>query len=533
MARTYTTHVSHEIRDSKFRLKVYFKTDAKFIETDVKTKLKDFTLLAMQEFKLDQEKPENVRLRVYKPQEDQMTDTFTGMDERELLYLGVAANKAFALERKADHESFQDFDPLLIKIKCYLWEEGVISSDSDHCKAIYVSISRKRPIQDLEESVRQILSIPHSEYFFIFKRRVINDNLKEAMLLNSAENLLYSLEEMKVYEASKLLIERLPECLPIPRPESLEQFSEEMSRWVDVVERENFTLLIRFNLPSLTPNSEMAQFDQELLIDSRLSLEDLKRMISESMEVETDKFIMRRGGKVGIELTDLSKSLVKAGLVSGSVIYTAFGTPTKPGEMLLKLLMTIKADSEVSHHYDLKPMVEIAIDQNSTAEQVIEKAVQVYRSEGGNDLAASTFRLREKHSRSLIKVYRDVSIKKQGVFEGKQLVLENIDPAVQVAKLESRQTLLVVQLLNPETVEFEEVFELAVDRNDSLAAVAQRVFERCPKIPLEFMEAAKVTTVWGLDRLYGLNLPYAPLHDSKQLLAGQPFFIGSDGVVLL
>lgn len=525
--------MSHEIKDSKFKLKVYFKTDAKFIETEVKIKLKDFLLLAMKEFKLEEEKIENVRLRLYKPQEDQMTDTYTGMEDRELLYLGITANKAYALERKADHESFRDYDPLLIKVKCYLWEEGVISSDSDNCKAIYVSISRKRPIKDLEDSIRQVLSIPASEYFFIFKRRVINDSLKEATLLNSRENLLYSLEEMKVYEASKLLIERLPECLPIERPETLEQFSEETSRWVDVVEKENYTLHIRFNLPSLTPNSEMASFDQELLIDSRLSLEDLKQMISESMEVETDKFIMRRGGKVGIELTDLSKSLIKAGLVSGSIIYTAFGTPTRPGEILLKILMTIKTDGELTHHYNLKPMVEIAIDQNSTAEQVVRKAVEVYKSEGGNDLAASTFRLREKHSRSLIKVYRDVSIKKQGIFEGKQLVLENIDPLVQVPKLEIRQTLLVVQILNPDSIEFEEAFELAIDRNDSLASVAQRVFEKCQKIPLDFMEAAKVTTVWGLDRLYGLNLPFVPLNDPKQLLTGQPFFIGADGVVLL
>ena len=525
--------MSHELKDNKFKLKIYHKTDARFIETDAKLKLSEFLRLVMKEFKLEDEKETNVRLRQYKPQEDLMTETFTGMEERELLYLGITPNKAYAVERKADHESFAEYDASLMKVKCYLWDENVVSSDSDQCKAVFVSIGRRRPIKDFEDCVRRAFEIPEQEYFYMFKRRVINDSLKEAALLNSQENLIYSLEEMKIYEATKVLIERIPAGQNSGRPAALVDFKEEGSRWVGVIERENYTLLIRFNLPSLTPNSECASFDQELLVDSRLSLSDLKKLISDSMEIEEDKFIMRRGGKVGVELTDLTKSLIKTGMVSGSVIYTAFGTPTKPGEILLKILTTIKTDEEILHHYNLRPLLEIAVDQSDTPSQVIEKVVEKCKREGGNDMSQMSFRLREKHSRSLVKVYRDIALKRQGIHEGKQLVLENINPDLQVRSLDLRQFLLVVQILNPETIDFEEVFEFALERTDTMATIAQKLFEKYKKIPIEFMEAAKVSTVWGLDRLYGLNLPYVKFNDNKQVLTGQPFFIGADGVVIL
>jgi hypothetical protein len=343
VAKELASWVSHEIKDNKLKVKVYYKTNMKVIELEVKSKLKDLIDLAKVELGLGDEKSSNLRLRLYKPMEDAMLDTFTGMDDRELLFLGVTPSRCYCLERKEDGEEFGEYDPLLIKIRCALLDEKTISSDSDSNHLFFISISRRRPIKDFEESIRKVLGIPENEYFFIFKRRVISDSLKEAHLLNSEENLLYSLEEMKVYEATRVLVERVPiGQTSLSRPLSLEKFNENQSRWVEIIEKENYTLLIRFNLPSLTPHSEMATFDQEIMVDSRLTIGDLKKLIAESMEIEENRFVLRRGGKVGIELRDLTKSITKCGLLSGSIIYTAFGTPTAPNEILLKMLMTIK-----------------------------------------------------------------------------------------------------------------------------------------------------------------------------------------------
>jgi hypothetical protein len=534
VAKEMANWVSHEIRDNKLKVKVYYKTNMKVIEMDIKAKLKDLIEIAKKELQLEDEKNSNLRLRLYKPMEDAFLDTFTGMDERELLYLGITPSRCYALERKQDGEEFGEYDPLLIKIRCALLDDKTFSSDSDSNHLFYISISRRRPVKDFEDSIRKALGIPSDEYFFIFKRRVISDSLKEAHLLNSEENLLYSLEEMKVYEATRILVERVQAGQSsLIRPATLETFSDSLSKWVEIIEKENYTLLIRFNLPSLTPNTEMSTFDQEIMIDSRLTVGDLKKMISESMEVDDHRFILRRGGKVGIELRDMGKTLTKCGLLSGSIIYTAFGTPTAPNEILLKMLMTIKADEDITHHYNMKPVAEIAVDQNSTADEVIAKAIQVYKRDDGEDLQGMTFRLREKHSRSLMKVYRNISIKRQGIYDGKQLVLENIDPQIQIAQVDMRQYLIIVQLLNPETIAFEEALEFALEKTDTMASLAQKIYQKCPKIPPEFMEAAKVATVWGLDNLYGINLPYVSLNDSKQLLTGQPFFISSDGIVIL
>lgn len=534
VAKELTNWVSHEVKDNKLKVKVYFKTNMKVIELDIKSKLKDLIEQAKAALNLEDEKSCNLRLRLYKPMEDSMLDTFTGMDDRELLYLGITPSRCYCLERKDDGEEFGEYDPLLIKIRCSLLDDRTISSDSDSNNLFFISISRRRPIRDFEEAVRKALNIPGSENFYIFKRRVISDSLKEAHLLNSEENLLYSLEEMKVYEATRILIERASDGQPpIRRPASLETFDENQSKWVQIIEKENYTLLIRFNLPSLNPNSELAMFDQEIMVDSRLTIGEMKSLIGEQMEVEVSKFILRRGGKVGIELRDLDKTITKCGLLSGSIIYTAFGTPTAPNEVLLKMLMTIKPSNEISHHYNLKPIAEIAVDQNSTAADVIAKTLQVYSKEDGEDLTGLTFRLREKHSRSLMKLYRNISIKRQGIHDGKQLVLENIDPSVQIPQVDLRQYLIVVQFIDPEDIKFGEVFEFAIEKTETMASLAEKIYEKTKTIPVEFMAAAKVATVWGLDNLYCINLPYINLNDSKQLLTGQPFFIASDGIVLM
>ena len=200
VAKEMANWVSHEIRDNKLKVKVYYKTNMKVIEMDIKAKLKDLIEIAKKELQLEDEKNSNLRLRLYKPMEDAFLDTFTGMDERELLYLGITPSRCYALERKQDGEEFGEYDPLLIKIRCALLDDKTFSSDSDSNHLFYISISRRRPVKDFEDSIRKALGIPSDEYFFIFKRRVISDSLKEAHLLNSEENLLYSLEEMKVGE---------------------------------------------------------------------------------------------------------------------------------------------------------------------------------------------------------------------------------------------------------------------------------------------------------------------------------------------
>jgi hypothetical protein len=525
--------IGHSIVNDMYKLKVYYKTDMKVIEVNVKTKLKDLVLHLKKEFKLEDLDNKNIRLRVYQPHKDLMVDTFTGMDEREILFLGIVANKCYALERKNDEEEFGEYDTFVMKVKCVVWDANTISSDSETSPQFFVSISKKRPVQDFEGFIRRQLAISADEDIYIFKRRIISDSIKETCLINSEENLLYSLEEMKIFEATTVLVEISRPDFKIVRPKALEMFVESSSKWVALIEKENCTLLIRFNVPSLTPNSEMASYSQEILIDSRSTLRDLKKMISDSIEIEEDKFVIRRGGKVGVELNDLEKTLLKAGLLNGSIIYTGFGTPTNPGEILIKVLMTIKDDKELAHHYNLKPMTEIAIDQNSTSEAVIKKAVSCILKDTGEDYSNTVFRLREKHSRSLLRIYRNVSITKQGIFAGKQLVLENIDPTVQVHNIEPRSFLVVIQVYNPVTIDLEEIVEFSIDRTTTLLSLAEMLWERVQTIPVEFMECGKVSHVWGLDRYYGMKVPYHPMNNAKISLCSQPFFINSDGTVFL
>lgn len=145
-----------------------------------------------------------------------------------------------------------------------------------------------------------------------------------------------TLSEVGIYENAKILIEKADR---IPMEASFIKPNE--SRWAEQLEKENYSCVIQFNIPSMHPNSELAQYDQILVCDQRITVAELRKMLSEKIDVEENKFVIKKGGKSGFEIKDLHFPLLKCTIKSNAILYLCYGTPIGPNEMKIKLLYSL------------------------------------------------------------------------------------------------------------------------------------------------------------------------------------------------
>ena len=130
------------------------------------------------------------------------------------------------------------------------------------------------------------------------------------------------------------------------------------------------------------------------------------------------------------------------------------------------------------------------------------------------------------------RVFRDTPIKKQGVFEGKHLALEPVGDKL-VKSLSSKEYLLLVQFIDPVALELREVMEIAVDRTDSLRVVAEKICKLNGSISIWDMEGARTGSYSHVDKYLPLNLTYYSMNDKESIASGNPFYLNSDGNVLM
>lgn len=521
---------SHMIKDNSFKINIYRDGKSNLIETTTSTTLNEFMKIVQERMELTDTNLYNIRIRRYDHSKDIMLDTFDGMGNRTLLDLGIVPGSKYALETKLDSESFEDYDPNIKKYSCFIWKDTIVSSD--HIEADFsITINTKKTVKDLMEIIRDNLKgiIPNDQDIFVFKRRLVQNNLKEAVLLNAEETMEHSLEELQLYPNSMILIE-VGNRVPL-RSEFLRT---EESKWKRLLEEECYSCIVQYNEPDIHKDSVLPRFDRLMKVDTRSTLFELKQAFSEELDIELDKFVIKRGGRSGIELKDLEKTLVKSGFsLSTAIIFLEFGTPTLPGQIKLRVMRT-EFQGEITLSHNITPVAEVAVEATDTPSVIIQKAIQICKDESELDLSGRYFRLRDKKSRSLTRLFREDGIKKQGVFDGKQIVMEEIDPQIQDPQIGGGEYLTYVIILDPMRLEFQHVMELSISKTDSLRSFSTKIIELFPEgTVLEDIEIARTVDVWRLDPFLCIGLSYRNGGDKSATLTGSPFYIGNDGVGLM
>ena len=137
------------------------------------------------------------------------------------------------------------------------------------------------------------------------------------------------------------------------------------TKWQKVFENDQNKIVIKFNNPQerIQQNSNV-EFNNSIIIDSRLSLEELKQQIIMQLKLNCDEFIMRRAGKAGIELKVTNKTLSQLNFSNNSCIYLEYGKPAKEGEIRVLFFLAEKSPVQDDNQFRFEEIGELPINGN-------------------------------------------------------------------------------------------------------------------------------------------------------------------------
>lgn len=168
------------------------------------------------------------------------------------------------------------------------------------------------------------------------------------------------------------------------------------------MDKESYKIQLKFN------KIGSAKYENQILLDKRELLKNLKRQISSFLTIHEDCFLIKRGSQHGHELKDLNVALNAAHLNNGSIVHIELGKPSNPGEIQIILSVAEvwnESDSESFKFWSLGD-VKVLKDANISEikNKICEYALSLYPS---LTLSPATIRLRERNINHLLRVLTD------------------------------------------------------------------------------------------------------------------------------
>lgn len=118
--------------------------------------------------------------------------------------------------------------------------------------------------------------------------------------------------------------------------------------------------------------------------------------------------------------------------------------------------------------------------------------VQKLKEKKGIELDPELIRLRERNSEKLTRVYREIPMISQQIFERRMMAIEQI-PEPQV--LGFKEIVLVIRIFDSEAFQLSERFEIVVNKESSLKDLATSINKHHPSIAIENMIACRILSI--------------------------------------
>jgi hypothetical protein len=376
------------------------------------------------------------------------------------------------------------------------------------------------------------------------------------------------------------------------------------SQWAKYFRKENNMIVLNFNYPlEEKQNVDNVKYPFRLKVDMRKSLTDLKEILedyinnidhslykSEETKKETNEIlekkdqkseenvnvealknetykqlvshqknlkvtktrnlIMKKGGKSGVELKDLSKTLRKIGFINNSYIFLRFGRQAVAGEIKVNLFFCL--DPLQSTCFSLKRQIhyfgETYILNKLNASQVLDKLKKEYPV-----LESKQLLLREKNLDVLTKVFRNYSLKGQYVFDRKNLVIEESNIRIpHKDEVFIYYTILKhVDDCDIDEIEFKSVKQMVVNKQHNLGEMGQLILENLKeqiqnqkdeteshiediiKGGIEILSCTKIRDVANFEPLDILGHKFFKMNRNDQLVSSSPFYLENDGCLFI
>ncbi|EAR91927.3 ubiquitin carboxy-terminal hydrolase (macronuclear) [Tetrahymena thermophila SB210] len=508
-------------------VKVHYILNVKVIQvksTDTLSKVLDSVI---QEFKI-KEKRENIRLRRYKPNTDQMLDTFEELEHLSLDKLKINHFTNLCVEVKKDGEQFEEYDAGTTFVKMAVWKPNIISLDENYLDIIRVSTRRNATIYRLMEQLARAANIDFEKIVVIKKHENIH-GINTAEVISTSQNYDSRLEDMGITEGQLLFIEEKQ------LQTSTNTLENQEHKWQEVFESDSNKIFIKFNNPieqqqQQSKTTSNIEYNHSIIIDSRQTMQQLKEKISEQLKIDPVEVIIRRGGKAGIELKEMNKTIRSMNFINNSSIYLELGKPAKEGEIRVIFYLAIKTPlnaDQILHTFE--EIGELPIHGNLLASEVKVIACQFLKEKKDIDLDPNFIRLREKISDNLTRIYREKKMREQQVIEKKMIAIEQIDEPIEISL---KEFLIYVRIWDQQQWTLSDRFELLVQKTDSGYDLEQKIYKQNQQIPIGQMSAMKIN-VWNFNLSQLLNEDWYNLDSSDVSISLHPFHIMNDGNMII
>ena len=431
-----------EEKERMFKVKIVYKNIEKSVEAKRESTIAEFTAMLIDLFEI-KETIENVRLRGYSSYYETMQEPFE--DSKTLDEAGIYTNKVMTIETKQPDESFLPYDPTKILVRVHVMEENK-SFEELTAKPTLLQVDKKESVKTLMEMIAKECKIPVNKQ--MITKRSINSQPEFITSGNLANQ---TLAYARIYEGTSLFVE---------------SSKDGKSKWMKMLEEEQGKITIKFNTPN-DPSESQDLFKFSAIMDKQRTVTDLRNEIGRQLELEDDKFILKKYSSFGNELKEITMRLNQLNLFQSSNIFVELGTPVKADEVRVRFLIALNPklhDSDGSI-FTVDNLIELPVSQNLKISQIKE----LLRTE--LIMRYPTMTISVSNMRFRFNVYSiTTKILNNNDFLREYKPSDRVDICLQLLKqperiLEVNDLIVYVKVWCPNTWELSQPYEIIINKN--------------------------------------------------------------------
>jgi len=446
---------------------------------------------------------QNCRLRTYVRERKVMLDAYLPERDNETLdQIGISSFRDYTVELKGEKDKFVEFtdDDMYVRIVNFSPEYKTL--EEEYLPVINIPLKKSSKLKDLISKIAAELKVkPVPEELRVFKKK-LGQAYSETQFVPIIfeDNMEKCIRDLFIYDNSFLFTETIKNDDDAKR-----------SRWIKMLEDDKAKLHILFNNPYQTSSNDYcATYENELIVNKNITLDELKKQMSEKLKIPIDEFVLRRTGKEGPELKEMSNTLGSLGLIRQSNIYVEFGKPCRPDEYKLIMAEAVQCASETddTQIHELMDWGEFPIMSTSTVFQVKSMISERLKSERSWDVPPTRIRLRERCSDKLGKVFIDnFDMQFYQMYDGKNVGFQILDYDEHFTL---EDVVIILRVWDTANWTLSEPKEIVIKNTWRMHDLAYKVCDNFPEFrsKIDCIMAGKISSLWNFKRgnLLGLQV---------------------------
>jgi len=460
-------------------------------------------------------------LRNYSMNDGIMQETYEGKEQKTLEDLRFKPHKVLCVETKDSNENWIEYDPNKIVLKINLWRPNLFELEESALKPQRIYLHNESTLRMLMKEIEEKFNIPVDQQI-IMRRNAYGSRGFTDTLNKDETSLDKNFSGHRIFNGLNLYVEQGV------RKEG------ESTKWDKEFESEKHRCTIKFNNPAKDMEGQSPIYENEIIVDNRMGLLELKQLIGEYLNIDIDTFIMKRNGKLGTELRDLKNKLVDYNITGYVSIYLHLGVPAKSGEyVLLFCLGELQTEETDSLNFSYEDLFTLQIGNREKVSDV--KARLITKLAERNppiNLTIETMRLRERNGLYMGQILHNNNFMKDySLYDNKAIVIEQLkEPQPD----ETSKIMIYVRYLDAKNFHLEDPIEIFVTKEKTTLHEVGQEASKALKIPLDDIQCFRVQSLSSFNRadLLVENV-WVMLKGNGYLVSSYPWYLIKDGYLLI